>query len=380
MIRPPVNIYEFTNYAGGEDIWLQRLSKKMNCKLIRFWDLERNIPALRPSGLLNYLVYRFCKIVSRYNPEFSRGIYSLFGVYSYKLGSNEGINLISSTFIPLPRGEKITTYIHTPSRLLTIYDKRELEKRKGNPASLIYYKLWKMAYFYMYKRSMRRCKLKMSNSKNTQMRLKRYLDVDSIVLFPSQDVKSFHKVSFEKFFFYPSRFTPPKRQLFILNAFSYFCKKNSDFRLILAGTVPEDKESVDYFGKVKEYISSNKLPVDIKIDMDRNEIIDYYSRAYACLFAGEDEDFGQIPIEAMASSKPIISIKEGGPIETIIHGKTGYLVTDEQDMAEKLLTLSRDVHLAELLGENGRKHVQTTFSDELFINRFYELVEKYLKI
>jgi len=37
------------------------------------------------------------------------------------------------------------------------------------------------------------------------------------------------------------------------------------------------------------------------------------------------EGFGMIQVEAMSCGKPVISINKGGPAETIIHGKTGFL-------------------------------------------------------
>ncbi|MBU3912651.1 MAG: glycosyltransferase family 4 protein [Nanoarchaeota archaeon] len=37
------------------------------------------------------------------------------------------------------------------------------------------------------------------------------------------------------------------------------------------------------------------------------------------------EGFGMIQVEAMSCGKPVISINAGGPAETIIHGKTGFL-------------------------------------------------------
>ncbi|MFH1822746.1 MAG: glycosyltransferase family 4 protein [Patescibacteria group bacterium] len=37
------------------------------------------------------------------------------------------------------------------------------------------------------------------------------------------------------------------------------------------------------------------------------------------------EGFGMIQLEAMACQKPVISINAGGPVDTIVHGKTGFL-------------------------------------------------------
>lgn len=45
------------------------------------------------------------------------------------------------------------------------------------------------------------------------------------------------------------------------------------------------------------------------------------------------EGFGMIQVEAMACGKPVISINAGGPAETIIHNKTGFLA----EVAEEIL-------------------------------------------
>ena len=49
------------------------------------------------------------------------------------------------------------------------------------------------------------------------------------------------------------------------------------------------------------------------------------------------EGFGMIQVEAMACGKPVISINVGGPAETIIHNKTGFLakVSEEVLLKEK---------------------------------------------
>ncbi len=46
-------------------------------------------------------------------------------------------------------------------------------------------------------------------------------------------------------------------------------------------------------------------------------------------------------LEAMASSKPCIAKNEGGPRETIIHGKDGYLVPSMWKMADAMEVLAK---------------------------------------
>jgi len=52
------------------------------------------------------------------------------------------------------------------------------------------------------------------------------------------------------------------------------------------------------------------------------QLKDLYAGAIATALPGE-EDFGLVPIESMACGTPVIAFRAGGPLETIIEGKTG---------------------------------------------------------
>jgi glycosyltransferase involved in cell wall biosynthesis len=51
------------------------------------------------------------------------------------------------------------------------------------------------------------------------------------------------------------------------------------------------------------------------------------SSCRALLFPGV-EDFGIVPLEAMASGRPVIAYGKGGALETVVHGETGILYDD----------------------------------------------------
>lgn len=51
---------------------------------------------------------------------------------------------------------------------------------------------------------------------------------------------------------------------------------------------------------------------------------DHYARCRALVFPGE-EDFGIVPVEAMASGRPVIAFNKGGIRDTVIDGVTGLL-------------------------------------------------------
>jgi glycosyltransferase involved in cell wall biosynthesis len=54
----------------------------------------------------------------------------------------------------------------------------------------------------------------------------------------------------------------------------------------------------------------------------------YLAHCKALIFPGQ-EDFGIVPVEAMASGRPVIAYAAGGVMETVLEGKTG-LLFDEQ--------------------------------------------------
>jgi glycosyltransferase involved in cell wall biosynthesis len=63
-------------------------------------------------------------------------------------------------------------------------------------------------------------------------------------------------------------------------------------------------------------------------------VIEHYRRAKALLFPGE-EDFGIVPVEAMAHGCPVIAYGRGGARETVVEGATGMLF--EQPATENLV-------------------------------------------
>jgi glycosyltransferase involved in cell wall biosynthesis len=55
---------------------------------------------------------------------------------------------------------------------------------------------------------------------------------------------------------------------------------------------------------------------------------DHYARCRALVFPGV-EDFGMVPVEAMASGKPVIAYAAGGVLETVVNGVTGILFREQ---------------------------------------------------
>lgn len=59
---------------------------------------------------------------------------------------------------------------------------------------------------------------------------------------------------------------------------------------------------------------------------------DHYARCRALLFPGV-EDFGLVPVEAMAAGAPVIALRAGGALETVVEGQTGWFFDQPSDAA-----------------------------------------------
>lgn len=64
----------------------------------------------------------------------------------------------------------------------------------------------------------------------------------------------------------------------------------------------------------------------------RAVILDHYRRCKALVFPGV-EDFGIVPVEAMATGKPVIAFGKGGALETVVDGVTGLHFHEQTEAA-----------------------------------------------
>lgn len=149
-----------------------------------------------------------------------------------------------------------------------------------------------------------------SVSKFIQQRIKKYYDRESVVIYPPIDTGKF-SISKEigDYFLLVGRMVPYKRFDLAIEAF-----KTLGLRLLIIGNGPEYKN-------LKSRIKGHKSIKFLGLVSDR-ELPSYYSKAKALIFP-QEEDFGLVPLEAMASGRPVIAYKAGGALESVVGGMTG---------------------------------------------------------
>ncbi len=77
------------------------------------------------------------------------------------------------------------------------------------------------------------------------------------------------------------------------------------------------------------------------------------------------EGFSNSILEYMAAALPVVATDVGGAAEAIVPGETGYLVAsgDDEQMAERIISLLRDPEGSRRMGAQGRERVLEKFSD-----------------
>lgn len=266
-------------------------------------------------------------------------------------------------------------YNHSPNR--EAFDLYEWRMKQRNLFGKVMF--WSSIQFYKFFefKIINRIEKIATNSLNSQSRIKKYLGRESEIIHPGIDVSQYANSAYEKYFFYPSRITPEKRFEYAISAFAKSGLKEKGYKLIIAGSlIKERAEHVQYYNKIKRMIEGKG---EILIDIPQSKLINLYSRALCILFTPINEDFGIIPLEAMASEKPVIAVNEGGPRETVQHGRTGFLVNSVDEMAEAMKRLADDMSLVERMGKAGKLLVKNKFSWERFFNSFDSLLKEVAK-
>ncbi|MCX6623448.1 MAG: glycosyltransferase, partial [Acidobacteria bacterium] len=175
--------------------------------------------------------------------------------------------------------------------------------------------------------------------------------------------------TFEPFFLIAGRIMWTKNIELGIRAFQEFISafpEFSNYRLVIAGIV--DEKSKPYSDILRE-LSAGWPQIEFRVAPSDADLCDLYRRCSLVLFTALNEDMGIVPIEAMAFGKPVISVNEGGPKETIEDGIQGLLVDpDSRLLAEAMAGLVRDPERLRRMGRAGFERAKL-FSWDYFVDR-----------
>jgi len=291
-------------------------------------------------------------------------VFSYF--YNLKLDDYDLINAhISPAEWVRNKNSPVLWYCYAPYRMA--FDLYDWKMKQLSPLKKLKFKTWIAAYKYLEFKTIPEIEYMFTVSNNSKNRIKKYLKRDAETLYPGIETNKFSCKGYEKFFFYPSRIDTIKEFEYVIKAFKIFSAKTKGWKLVIAGsTSPFFNE---YLEKLKSISNENII---IETNIEEDHLLDLYSRCYAVPFSAIDEDLGLVPLEALASSKPVIARNEGGTRETVAEGNDGFLVNSPEEMAQKMEWLAKNPDACEKMGKLGRKKVCKDFTWENFLKRFEE--------
>ncbi|MBI3261352.1 glycosyltransferase, partial [Candidatus Berkelbacteria bacterium] len=154
-------------------------------------------------------------------------------------------------------------------------------------------------------------------SEAVRARVAKFYRRDSQLIYPPVETRRFRSVGKHRstgdYFLLVGRLEPHKEVGLAIEAFNQLSE-----RLLIVGEGKGEKglkrlaqSNIEFFGRVSEA-----------------ELAKLYQGAKAVLFP-QEEDFGIVAVEAQAAGRPVIALRRGGAMETVIEGKTGVFF-DEQ--------------------------------------------------
>ena len=116
--------------------------------------------------------------------------------------------------------------------------------------------------------------------------------------------------------------------------------------------------------------SSSRVDVIFRTSISNEERRQLLRASVGLLYTPEREHFGIVPLEAMYSRTPVIAVRSGGPLETVLDGETGCLCPPTAqafgDAMRRLLSTASGggggALLHTTMGEQGRRHVERHFT------------------
>ncbi|HYP85725.1 glycosyltransferase [Variovorax sp.] len=107
--------------------------------------------------------------------------------------------------------------------------------------------------------------------------------------------------------------------------------------------------------------------------VDDKTMAHHFAHCKALLFPGV-EDFGIVPLEVMASGRPVIAFAKGGALETVVDGSTGLFFNDQS--AEGLMeAIERFEAAKEPIRPDVLQAHARTFDTAVFRSRMAELID-----
>jgi len=243
------------------------------------------------------------------------------------------------------------SYIHTPPRYLyTEYNETRVLKHPVLKILLSPLMSWLRIRDFV---GAQRPDVLIANSKTVQARIKKYYRRDSVVIYPPVHIPKKIKTGKKEYYLCVSRLSKQKG----IDLAVKTCTRHH-LPLWVIGT-----------GSQEEYLKSIAGPtVHFKGWIPDDKMSDVYAHTKALLYCSIDEDFGMVPVEAMAHGVPVIGYKSGATDETVIDNTTGILFNtySVRSLANAISRFEKSKIIPSACIKRARLFSESKFSQKLY--------------
>jgi glycosyltransferase involved in cell wall biosynthesis len=255
-------------------------------------------------------------------------------------------------------------YIHTPMRYVwDRFDDYFGPKKVGSFLSRFFFKpISKLLQIYDLK-TVPRVDTFVANSRFVAKRVERLYGRSAEVLHPPVNLKRFENSKRD-----------PKDWYLMVTALAPYKQVDDGIRacallgrkLKIVGSGPEEK-------KLKALALELKTDVEFLGFIGDDKLVKFYSQGRALLFPGV-EDFGIVPVEAIASGCPVIAYKEGGILDSMTD-KTAVFYNSQtvEDLKSAIMEFEKRT-----FDERDLRLRATQFSEEKFLEKFEIILSRSL--
>ncbi len=256
------------------------------------------------------------------------------------------------------------SYIHTPPRFLYGYSVESTKRNAWYYKPVVEYvdhflRIWDYC-------AAQRSDYIITNSCETQKRIKKFYGRDATVIYPPVDVTPSNITgSSASYYLAIGRLVAYKNFDFLIEAFNL-----TGMPLIILGTGPEGK-------KLKKMAKSNIKFIENADDSEKQKA---FINSIGVIFPIENEDFGIVPIESKFFGKPVLAHRSGGVLETIREGVDGMFFDNFSidHFVEKLKEFDSNTraktYKAEMIKSDTQRFSKDRFKEEInsFVNKKWE--------
>ena len=158
-----------------------------------------------------------------------------------------------------------------------------------------------------------------------------------------------------------SRFDPWKDPLGVIDMYRIVKKEIKDVQLILiASMANDDPEGWVYYEKTARHAGED-YDIHLLSNLGNLEVNAFQRASNVIIQKSLREGFGLVITEALWKGKPVVAANVGGIPLQVDNRRTGYLIGDVSECAERVIHLLKDSKIANKMGNSGKEYVRKNF-------------------